>query len=243
MSVLPIPLPRIERAIREVCHAFEQQNSHASRWEDMSDEELWREIAACILGSRVPFQVAYGAVERMDRANLFSQIGLSMDYDKYEQDLFYVLAGSEGIGCGGRSPRRYPFPKIRAKQIRASIEKLCAPNRTIRELLDDAQDVREARRNLASEVVGLGPKQASLFLRNIGYSSDVAVLDIHVLTYMHWIGLTADPMKSVRTLRQYEALEDALIEYSRPFGVRADCFDVAVWVVVKVAKEESRTCH
>ena len=69
------------------------------------------------------------------------------------------------------------------------------------------------------------------------------MLDIHVLTYMHWIGLTADPVKSVRTVRQYEVLEDALIEYARPFGFRPDCFDVAVWVVVRVAKKECGKCH
>jgi N-glycosylase/DNA lyase len=87
----------------------------------------------------------------------------------------------------------------------------------------------------------LGPKQASLFLRNIGYAAHVAVLDIHVLTYMSWVGLTETPIKSVPTVPRYEALEDAFIEHAYSFGQTPDRFDLAVWVVVKVAKEEQVT--
>ena len=107
--------------------------------------------------------------------------------------------------------------------------------------MDDAQDAREARRRLASELPGLGPKQASLFLRNIGYATHVAVLDVHVLTYMCWVGLTEEIVKSISTVRKYEKLEDSFIEHSYSFGYTPDHFDLAVWVVVKVAKEEYKS--
>jgi N-glycosylase/DNA lyase len=94
---------------------------------------------------------------------------------------------------------------------------------------------------LASEVSGLGPKQASLFLRNIGYAAHVAVLDVHVLTYMSLVGLTEVPMKSVSTVRKYEALEDAFIKHAYSFGHAPDRFDLAVWVVLRIAKEEKTT--
>jgi N-glycosylase/DNA lyase len=96
---------------------------------------------------------------------------------------------------------------------------------------------------LALEVSGLGPKQASLFLRNIGYATHVAVLDTHVLTYMSWVGLTEAPIKSIPTVRKYEALEDAFIGHAYSFGQTPDRFDLAVWVVVKVAKQEQKTCE
>jgi N-glycosylase/DNA lyase len=107
--------------------------------------------------------------------------------------------------------------------------------------LDDARGIREARRRLVSEVPGLGPKQASLFLRNIGYVANVAVLDVHVLTYMSWVGLTDTLVKSVSTIRKYETLEDSFIEHSYSFGYTPDRFDLAVWIVVKVAKEEYKS--
>jgi N-glycosylase/DNA lyase len=117
---------------------------------------------------------------------------------------------------------------------------LYAQGETIRSLLATAQEVCEARRLLASEVSGFGPKQASLFLRNIGYAADVAVLDVHVLTYMHWAGLTTAEVKSVRTVRQYETLERTFIDHACSAGFPPGRFDIAVWVVVRVAKKEHR---
>lgn len=236
-----IPLPTIEGAIREVCQVLEQENYRTSPWERMTEDDLWHELVACILGSRVRFQVAYAAVERMDRANLLSERRRSSGYDEYERDVMGALWGTEKSPRTSNSQSRYPFPKLRANQIREAAERFYARSGTIRNLLDSARDVRDARRRLAAEVAGLGPKQASLFLRNIGYAAHVAVLDVHVLTYMNWVGLTTVPMKSVRTVRQYETLEDAFIEHACSVGYPPDRFDLAVWVVVRVAKEESKT--
>jgi len=89
--------------------------------------------------------------------------------------------------------------------------------------------------------LGWDQNRPAFFLRNIGYATHVAVLDVHVLTYMSWAGLTDTPVKSVSTVRKYETLEDAFIEHSYSFGYAPDRFDLAVWVVVKVAKEEYKS--
>jgi len=238
MTTIRIPLPVIETAIRDVCQVLEQQICHAPPWKQRAEEDLWRELVACILGSRVHFNVAHAATRRMEKARLFSKQRRSSEYDKYERDVV------DALWCDGRDSSatgRYPFPKLRGSQIRTAAERFYAQGATIRSLLETAQDVREARRRLATEVAGLGPKQASLFLRNIGYATHVAVLDVHVLTYMNWVGLTPTPMKSVRTVSQYETLEDVFIEHSHSAGYAPDHFDVAVWVVVRVAKKECET--
>lgn len=238
MAVSHVPLPMIESAIRDVCQVLEQEKYCASPWESMSEDDLWRELVACILGSRVRFHVAHAAVERMGRANLLSERRRSSGYDEYERDVMAALSGTTKPRRSPRLESRYPFPKLRANQIRAAAERLYAQSGTIHNLLGGLRDVHEVRRRLASEVAGLGPKQASLFLRNIGYATHVAVLDVHVLTYMNWIGLTTAPVKSVRTVRQYETLEAAFIEHSCSVGYPPDRFDVAVWVVIRVAKKE-----
>ena len=119
-------------------------------------------------------------------------------------------------------------------------ERLYTSRGSILKLLNSASDVRNARRVLVAEVAGLGPKQASLFLRNIGYAKHIAILDVHVLTYLNWVGLTDTPLKSVSTLSKYEVLEDSFIEHAYAFGYSPDQFDLAVWIVMKVAKEESK---
>lgn len=241
MAVNHVSLPAIENAIREVCFALGERSHHTSSWARMTEDNLWRELVACILGTRVRFEVAYAAVERMEETRLLCQSRRSSHFDQYEQDIMRVLSGALPAQGTLGSQNRYPFFRIRAGQIRRAAERLYSDRGSIRQFLKDARGVREARRRLASEVSGLGPKQASLFLRNVGYAAHIAVLDVHVLTYMSRIGLTDTPVHSVSTVRKYETLEDAFIEHSRSLGYTPDRFDLAVWVVVRAAKEEQKT--
>jgi len=237
MTARRIPLPSINNAIREVFFALEEKCHQPSSWTNMTEDDLWRELVACILGSRVRFEVANSAVERMERQHLFCENRRSSRFHQYEQDVMDALSERDASG----ESNRYPFFRVRANQIRRSAERLYRSKGTLRSFLEGSHDIRDARRRLALEVAGLGPKQASLFLRNIGYTAHVAVLDIHILTYMSWVGLTETLMRSVPTVRRYEALEDAFIEHAYSLGYTPACFDLAVWVVVKVAKEEQKT--
>ena len=229
MRAVQYSLPAIECAIRDVCAALGETERASTSWLNQSEDDLWRELVACILGSRVRFEAAYSAVERMQDMLLLSSSRRTAGFDQYEQDAVSALSGG------------YPFYRMRANQIRRAAEHLYGTRGSIRGVLNAARDGRGARRILAAEVSGLGPKQASLFLRNVGYAKHVAVLDVHVLTYMNWVGLTNAPIKSVSTVRRYETLEDAFIERACSFGSAPDRFDLAVWVVVKAAKEESKS--
>ncbi len=227
MTAIHFSLPDIDHAIRDLCGILDGRVSDT--WTKHSEDDLWREIVSCILGSRVRFETAHAAVERMEEMCLLSHTRRTARFDQYEEDTMTALYGG------------YPFHRLRANQIRRAAEHLYSSRGSIRSFLDCAGDVRDTRRLLAAEVSGLGPKQASLFLRNIGYAEHVAVLDIHVLTYMSWVGLTDTPLKSVPTIGKYETLEDSFIEHARSFGYSPEKFDLAVWVVMKVAKEESKT--
>ena len=227
MATIRFSLPAVEHAIRDVCSALDERASVS--WEKHSEDDLWRELVFCILGSRVKFEAVHAAVERMDGMCLLSHSRRNARFDQYEEDTVTALSGG------------YPFYRVRANQIRRAAERLYRSRGSILELLDSASDARSARRLLAAEIAGLGPKQASLFLRNIGYAKRIAVLDVHVLTYLCWVGLTDTPLKSVSTLGKYEALEDSFVQHAYSFGCSPDQFDLAVWLVMKVAKEESKT--
>lgn len=241
MTATHVSLPAIKNAIREVCFALDENEWQSPSWARMTEDDLWRELVACILGSRVRFEVAHSALERITKRRLLCQELRSSRFDHYERDVLDALSGKTLAEDGADTQRRYPFFRIRANQIRRAAERLYGNRSSIREFLDNTRDIREARRRLAFEVPGLGPKQASLFLRNIGYTTHVAVLDIHVMTYMNWVGLTDELVKSISTVKKYEMLEDSFIDHSYSFGYTPDRFDLAVWVVVKVAKEEYKS--
>ena len=226
MTAIRFSLPAIEYAIRDLCSSLDKCVSVS--WKKHSEDDLWRELVFCILGSRAKFKAVHAAVERMDGMFLLSHSRRSGRFDQYEEDTVTALSGG------------YPFYRSRANQIRRAAEHLYGSQRSILELLNSTGDTRCTRRLLASEIAGLGPKQASLFLRNIGYAKYIAVLDVHVLTYLNWVGITDTPLKSISALDRYEALEDSFIKYAYSFGYSPDRLDLAVWLVMKVAKEESK---
>jgi len=239
MINVDISLSRLDYAIKQVCHYLEQSCNPTVNWKMMSEEVLWRELVSCILGSRVRYDVSCSAMDSLDRNGLFSNKYCFSSRSIYEQAIFNALSTESRF----QKQNRYPFPRLRAKQISLTATNLFANGGTIHRLLEKAKDIRDARRVLVKEVIGLGPKQASLFLRNIGYGIDIAVLDIHVLTYMNWVGLVSGSYKTVQTIRKYEMLENIFIEHSYSNGFIPSKFDLAVWIVVRIIKKERFACH
>ncbi len=218
-------LPAIEYAIKDVYHILDR--IPPVPWNDISEDDLWSELVYCILGSRVRIETVFAAVERMYDLNLLSSPRSDSEFNELEQKT--VAALSTG----------YPFVRGKANQIRMAAEHIYKTKGSIKEYLRNTNDVRSARRLLATEVAGLGPKQSSLFLRNIGFTKSIAVLDTHVLTYLSWVGYVESPLKSVSSMGKYESLEESFINHSYSLGCSPDRFDLAVWVVMKVVREES----
>jgi len=243
MTSAGIPLSKLELAIRQICDSLNDRYGCRAIWENMSEEELWHDLMGCILGSRVSFEAAHSAMERLEKAGLISCALHIAEYKKYEKDVLCALSGNSEAMGSLQSKKRYPFTKMRARQIRLAAEALYSNGCGIRYLLKNTCDVRETRRRLVMDVPGLGPKQASLFLRNIGYATDIAVLDVHILTYMEWVSLTQSSIRTVRTIRQYETLENVFIKHSYSLGFSPNLFDLAVWIVVRVVKEEYMQCR
>jgi N-glycosylase/DNA lyase len=87
--------------------------------------------------------------------------------------------------------------------------------------------------------VGIGPKQSSLFLRNIGFTDRLAILDTHVLRYMFILGLMNVRTKAVSTLTRYQEIEADLRSYSSRLGANLAYFDTAIWITMRVFQREA----
>ena len=97
----------------------------------------------------------------------------------------------------------------------------------IRNILDRFPDQRVAREWLVTYVKGLGYKEASHFLRNIGYRN-VAIIDRHILRAMHRYGLIKKiPDGLSRT--QYLALEQILEEVAAHLDITLAELDLYLW--------------
>jgi len=76
-----------------------------------------------------------------------------------------------------------------------------------------------------------------MFLRNIGMSYDLAILDTHVLGFMSLQDGLQVNVTHVRTLPSYERTERILVRYADTVGFPVGYLDWAIWATMKAARE------
>jgi len=97
----------------------------------------------------------------------------------------------------------------------------------IKDIVASFTDEMQARDWLAENVLGLGYKEASHFLRNVGYD-DVAILDRHVLRTMCENRIINEIPKGL-TRSKYLEIESKLRDLSAQLGMPLSKLDLYVW--------------
>jgi N-glycosylase/DNA lyase len=197
------------------------------------ERRLWWELSSCILSSQVPYALAIAAADAIDAERVFSDSPCEGNF--LAQRLVQVL--STPLVVDGRS-RAYRFPVIRARQLAATHAAITKEACSLRALVDGFSNAVEARTWMVKHAPGIGPKQASMFLRNIGMSYDLAILDRHVLNYMSVLGIYRGSTASIGGLRQYCQHESVLRDHARAFSCPVGLLDWAIWIVMRVASRK-----
>jgi len=97
----------------------------------------------------------------------------------------------------------------------------------IKEIVTGFSDERLAREWLVKRIKGLGYKEASHFLRNVGYKN-VAILDRHVVRVMYEYGLISE-VPGTLTRRKYLELEQRLERLAERTGLSLGELDLYLW--------------
>lgn len=224
---------RLERSVLKVYEAIDKTRS--KNWKHCNESYLWHELVACILGSKVPFEHAQTAVTQLQNRGLLNVDKCLQNSPQFEVEIAEAL--SAPMGCQGiaGSAFRYRYPRLRANHIRRTAELVYHKHGSIKAILEAGEnDPRETRLRIMSASVGLGPKQSSLFLRNIGYTDDLAILDTHVLRYMFLMGILQIKTHVLSSLSRYQEAEERLCAYTKRLGVNLAYLDTAVWVTMRV---------
>lgn len=84
------------------------------------------------------------------------------------------------------------------------------------------------REHLVKSIKGMGYKEASHFLRNIGLGREVAILDRHILKNLKRYGVIGSIPLSI-TPRLYLKIEQKAKEFSRRLNIPLDELDLLFW--------------
>jgi N-glycosylase/DNA lyase len=230
----------INRTIKAMCQEVEARDHASQDWRTLKEQDLLYEVTLCIIGSQMTFELAVASTDRLLECGLLGEQAASTPA-AYRARITAALSeplsfrGSDGSIRSAR-PR---FRNRIATLLASTVTEIYGNTRTIRGLLCAADGARDAREALIAAVCGFGPKQASLFLRRVGFCRDLAVLDVHVLDYLRLVrGLTLTP-KTVARLPSYEAVEETFREVAGEFGHGVGCVDLAMWLTMRVVKREA----
>jgi N-glycosylase/DNA lyase len=135
----------------------------------------------------------------------------------------------------GAAARGHRFPNTASKWLMALMENKGRLLHQVVEMALGPTHPVTLRQYFVENVPGLGPKQASMFLRNVGRGRELAILDAHVMRFMLLLQLTEE-RRALTTLRQYSTVERDMLRYAETRAVAADALDLAIWVVMRVAR-------
>jgi N-glycosylase/DNA lyase len=93
---------------------------------------------------------------------------------------------------------------------------------------NQTKDEIELRDVLAKNVLGLGMKESSHFLRNIGRYDKVAILDRHILKNLKKYDVIEDIPKTL-THKKYKQIENKMNEFSNKIKIPMSYLDLLFW--------------
>jgi len=134
-------------------------------------------------------------------------------FHNYDIDKLYEIIRKNG----------HRFAMQRAERIVKLRDK-----KTLLENLAKEKNGKFAREILVKEVHGYGYKEASHFLRNIGFD-DVAIIDRHISRFLFEKGLVK-PRKTI-TKKVYLECEEALEKISQDFGLTQAKLDLYIFYI------------
>ncbi|MDQ6786953.1 MAG: N-glycosylase/DNA lyase [Acidobacteriota bacterium] len=177
-------------------------------WQTAADERLWEEMVFCFFTGGCSARMGVRSVEAVRSILLTGE----------QDELAVALRG------------RHRYPNARAGYIVASREFLLEHcNLRLREKLQGFDNNLERRDWLVREkrIKGLGYKEASHYLRNIGLKG-YAILDKHILRSLAELGIIENPTPPA-TRAKYLATEEKLKELARAAEIDFDELDLVLW--------------
>lgn len=184
------------------------------------------------------------AEEISRRMREFEDLHGKSDYEWFSELCFCILTSYSSAELGLKIQKELGYENFLRLPLETLCEKLrkgghrfwekratfivCARNfRNIKEIVTGFPDERKAREWLVRNVKGLGYKEASHFLRNVGYRN-VAILDRHVIRVMFEYGLINEIPKTV-TRKKYLELEQKLEKLAEELNLSLGELDLYIW--------------
>ncbi len=179
------------------------------RWEEFKklgkkgNNEWFKELCFCILTANSPAKA--GIKTQKIVGDGFLTLNLEELYKKLKT-------------TGQRFPRKKAEYIINARQY----------SQSIKDRVKSFGNGKKAREWLANNILGIGMKEASHFLRNVGYD-DVAIIDRHIVNLLVEHNMVSRP--NTITKRKYIDVEKVVEILAKETGIPLGKLDLIMWYI------------
>ncbi len=175
---------------------------------EWSDEDVFAELAFCLLTPQSSARVCWDAVTSLKQQTLLLK-GNPADFEHHLSQVRFGETKARYI-----VEARNKFTKDGRIQLKPQIQSFYNPF--------------ELREWLVENVKGLGYKEASHFLRNIGLGEGFAILDRHILRNLAGLGVIPEIPVSI-TKKRYLEIEERLRRFAAEIGIPMADLDLLFW--------------
>jgi len=173
-----------------------------------SDEKVFEELCFCLLTPQSSAKQAFKAINLLRENNLLTK-GSATEKEKYVRNVRFYITKAKRLEIASEK-----FKENKIKQILITNG---LPNNPIK-----------CREFLVKEVNGYGYKEASHFLRNIGFGESIAILDRHILKNLKKCGVIKEIPKTI-TKKNYLEIEEKMKKYCEKNKINFAELDLIFW--------------
>lgn len=224
----PIRDSFLEPSLLEIYFELEKNNIWKNNWRKLNEKKIWKELCFCLLSGNVAFELVKSVISVLDKKGFLDYNWIIQETKSKE--LIFNLFNEPNFTPKKKDGtlRKYRYPQKRSEAITKAAHILYSDS-SIKEVLETAVSDSEIRNFLASTVPGIGIKESSHFLRNIGYSNTLAIIDVHVLNFLIQNNFVSHKEVQTITPSKYEKLEVILQNLAEFHGLNLGILDLAIW--------------
>lgn len=177
-------------------------------FENGSDKDIFKEMCFCVFTPQNKAQKAWQSVCYLDEKE-------------------YLENGSLDIVSAALRDQGVRFHNNKASYMLKNRRAFypCTKNR-ISSIMEENKSLFNTRNFLARTVAGWGLKEASHFLRNIGFGKSICILDRHILRRL----MVYEVIETTNLVpKNYFEIEQKMIRFAESEGIPVDAFDFVLW--------------
>jgi N-glycosylase/DNA lyase len=178
-------------------------------WRTKSNDEIFAELSFCLLTPQSKAVTCWECIKKLQGKELL----LSKDKETLSDEI-------KGYAR---------FHTTKAQRIVEARKLFTVDGKIdVKSPLDKLKRPFDKREWVVSNVKGLGYKEASHFLRNVGFGDDLAILDRHIYKNLKLLGVIDAIPKSV-TKKKYLDIEKQMNDFSRRIKIPLSHLDFVLW--------------